>query len=82
MNDFQIEIRQGLPEKLPPVAVLDSTLSHAPRRKDILSETEKKLALRNALRYFPSIWHEILIKEFQQELNEYGRIYMYRFMPK
>ena len=82
MNDFQIEIRQGLPEKLPPVAVLDSALSHAPRRKDILSETEKKLALRNALRYFPSIWHEILIKEFQQELNEYGRIYMYRFMPK
>ena len=81
MNEFQIEIRQGLPEKLPPVAILDSGLSHAPRRKDILSETEKKLALRNALRYFPSIWHEILIKEFQQELNEYGRIYMYRFMP-
>ena len=82
MNDFQIEIRQGLPDELPPVSILDSALSHAPRRKDILSDTEKKLALRNALRYFPSAWHEILIKEFQQELNEYGRIYMYRFMPK
>ena len=72
MNDFQIEIRQGLPDELPPVSILDSALSHAPRRKDILSDTEKKLALRNALRYFPSAWHEILIKEFQQELNEYG----------
>jgi len=82
MNDFQIEIRQGLPDELPPAGILDSALSHAPRRKDILSDTEKKLALRNALRYFPSTWHEILIKEFQQELNEYGRIYMYRFMPK
>ena len=82
MNDFQIEIRQGLPDELPPAGILDSALSHAPRRKDILSDSEKKLALRNALRYFPSTWHEILIKEFQQELNEYGRIYMYRFMPK
>ena len=82
MNDFQIEIRQGLPDELPPAGILDSALSHAPTRKDILSDSEKKLALRNALRYFPSTWHEILIKEFQQELNEYGRIYMYRFMPK
>ena len=82
MNDFHIEIRQGLPDELPPAAVLDSALSHAPRRKDILSESEKKLALRNALRYFPSAWHEILIYEFRQELNEYGRIYMYRFMPR
>ena len=82
MNDFRIEIRQGLPDTLPPVTTLDSTLSHPPRRKNILSATEKKLALRNALRYFPSSWHEVLIKEFLQELNEYGRIYMYRFMPK
>jgi urocanate hydratase len=82
MNDFRIEIRQGLPDMLPPVTTLDPALSHPPRRKDNLSATEKKLALRNALRYFPSSWHEILIKEFLQELNEYGRIYMYRFMPK
>ena len=82
MNDFQIEIRKGLPDELPSITVLDSNLSHAPRRKDILSVTDKKLALRNALRYFPSNWHEILIKEFQQELDEYGRIYMYRFIPK
>ena len=82
INDFRIEIRQGLPDMLPPVTTLDPALSHPPRRKDNLSATEKKLALRNALRYFPSSWHEILIKEFLQELNEYGRIYMYRFIPK
>ncbi len=74
-------ILQGIPAQLPPKKALDPSISHAPRRKDILSIEEKKLAVRNALRYFPSDWHSGLAQEFAQELLDYGRIYMYRFRP-
>ncbi|OEJ99930.1 urocanate hydratase [Roseivirga misakiensis] len=82
MNDFQQEILEGIPEKLPQAPVFDQQVSRAPKRKDILSEADKKLALRNALRYFKEEWHKELAQEFLEELKRYGRIYMYRFMPK
>ncbi|MDA9304087.1 urocanate hydratase [bacterium] len=75
------EIRVGIPNELPPKKEYDTTISHAPKRKDILTDDEKKLALRNALRYFPKNLHLTLIKEFKEELNTYGRIYMYRYRP-
>ena len=78
---FAEEIQQGIPAQLPPKAVYNQDANHAPIRKDILSTDEKKLALENALRYFPKDWHEELAKEFSQELKEFGRIYMYRFKP-
>ena len=81
LSSFQKNIRQGIPEELPPPRKRDESLSHAPVRKDILSEAEKKLALRNALRYFPGEWHRELASEFLEELRKYGRIYMYRFKP-
>ena len=80
-EDFQTALRQGIPGELPPPRQRDPNLSHAPRRKDILSPGEKKLALRNALRYFPAHWHAELAPEFLEELESYGRIYMYRFRP-
>ena len=79
--NFKEQILQGLPQELPQPKALDSIVSHAPRRKDILSTEEKRLAVRNALRYFPSEWHGELAPEFANELKEYGRIYMYRFRP-
>lgn len=79
---FQTAVAEGIPSKLPAKKERDSQLSHAPKRKDILSAEEKKLALRNALRYFPAEWHSELAAEFAQELKTYGRIYMYRFMPE
>lgn len=81
--DFQENIRQGIPQTLPPACVLDSAVSHAPRRliEGVLSQEEQKLAVRNALRYFPSDWHATLAPEFLQELQSTGRIYMYRFRP-
>ena len=81
MTTFKEQIITGIPKILPPKKELNSGISRAPKRKQILSIEEKKLALRNALRYFPSNWHKELAKEFLEELNEYGRIYMYRFMP-
>lgn len=78
---FQQDILQGIPSELPPPAILDPSVSHAPRRKDILSHEEKKLALRNALRYFHPRHHAVLAPEFLQELRDYGRIYMHRFRP-
>ena len=78
---FQEEIQQGILAQLPPRQPLDSGVSHAPRRKDILSPDEKKLAVRNALRYFPAEWHAELAPEFWDELAAYGRIYMHRFRP-
>ena len=75
------EIRVGIPNELPPKKEYDTTISHAPKRKDILTNDEKKLALKNALRYFPKNLHPTLIKEFKEELNTYGRIYMYRYRP-
>ncbi|MGB5402735.1 MAG: urocanate hydratase, partial [Robiginitalea sp.] len=80
-NTFKQLIQQGIPSELPPARVPDAEHSHAPVRKDILSAAEKKLALRNALRYFPQSWHKTLAPEFAHELKAYGRIYMYRFKP-
>ncbi|MFD2036611.1 urocanate hydratase [Belliella marina] len=79
--NFQEQILQGIPSTLPSKKSLDPNFSHAPKRKDILTVEEKKLAVKNALRYFPKAWHAELAKEFFEELQEYGRIYMYRFMP-
>ncbi len=78
---FQEQILRGIPDELPEMPAFDPSVSHAPKRKDILSKEEKKLAIRNALRYFPSKHHAILAKEFANELNAFGRIYMYRFRP-
>ena len=81
MTPFQKEITQGLPEQLPVKRSVPGDVNRAPKRKDILSAKEKKLALENALRYFPVEWHEALATEFLEELKEFGRIYMYRFKP-
>ncbi|GHS86151.1 urocanate hydratase [Bacteroidia bacterium] len=81
IQSFQEAIKQGIPDVLPPKNVYDETVNHAPRRKDILTDEEKKLALRNALRYFHPKHHSVLLSEFYEELNTYGRIYMYRFRP-
>ncbi|MBQ2107088.1 MAG: urocanate hydratase, partial [Bacteroidales bacterium] len=81
MNAFQEEILAGIPDILPQPRPYDTSINHAPRRKDILTEEEKALALRNALRYFPSKHHAVLAPEFAEELHRYGRIYMYRFRP-
>ncbi|MBA3705081.1 MAG: urocanate hydratase [Bacteroidetes bacterium] len=80
-TEFQKQILQGIPAELPDLKSFDTTLNHAPKRKDILTIEEKKLAIRNALRYFDKKHHAVLSKEFAQELKEYGRIYMYRFLP-
>lgn len=80
-KDFQCSIKQGIPNILPKIKPFDKTINHAPKRKDILTNEEKKLALKNALRYFPESQHKFLAKEFLDELNKYGRIYMYRFRP-
>lgn len=80
-EDFKKVILQGIPEVLPAPKAWDSSVNHAPKRKQILSLEEKKLANKNALRYFPSKHHAVLAEEFAHELNEYGRIYMYRFRP-
>ncbi len=82
LTAFQATIREGIPDALPPARPLDPGVSHAPKRKDILSPEEKKLALRNALRYFDKKHHTTLAPEFAQELKEHGRIYMYRFRPE
>ena len=71
----------GIPSELPAPKPYDTTVNHAPKRKDILTEEQKVLALKNALRYFPAKHHAVLAKEFAQELRDYGRIYMYRFRP-
>ena len=81
LQDFQNEIRAGIPDSLPSPKVYDKDINHAPKRKDILTPEQKKLALRNALRYFPKHLHAQLAKEFAQELHDYGRIYMYRYRP-
>ncbi len=78
---FQDQIKQGIPSELPPAKPYPADANRAPKRKDILTKAEKQLALRNALRYFPKAWHSELAAEFAQELNDYGRIYMYRFKP-
>ena len=81
MNRFQEDILAGIPDVLPEPKPYDQTINHAPKRKEILNEQEKVLAIKNALRYFPAEHHAVLAKEFAQELKDYGRIYMYRFRP-
>jgi len=82
MISFADEIQQGLPSELPQIKAWDPNVNHAPKRKEILSPEEKKLAIRNALRYFPKTQHAELAAEFAKELADFGRIYMYRFMPE
>ena len=81
MNTFHKDILAGIPAVLPEPKPYDTTVNHAPKRKEILSAEEKMLAIKNALRYFPQEHHAVLAAEFAQELKEYGRIYMYRFRP-
>ncbi len=78
---FQQQIQQGIPTELPQQKPYDAHINHAPKRKDILSEEEKILALKNALRYFDPQFHAELLPEFRKELDDFGRIYMYRFRP-
>lgn len=81
LNQFQQHILQGIPSELPAVKPYETAINHAPKRKDILTAEEKKLAVQNALRYFEPQHHAVLAKEFFEELKTYGRIYMYRFRP-
>ena len=83
MTDFKFDILFGIPETLPEPKNRSNDVAHAPKRQidNFLSKDEKILAVKNALRYFPEDWHEILAEEFYNELLKYGRIYMYRFMP-
>jgi urocanate hydratase len=81
INEFQATVLAGIPKELPPAKPYDGQINHAPKRKDVLSADEKKLALKNALRYFDKQHHAVLAKEFAAELSAYGRIYMYRFRP-
>ena len=80
-TDFRKQLAEGIPSELPAIKKFDSNINHAPKRKDILSPDEKRLAVKNALRYFPSKFHKILAREFAEELKNFGRIYMYRFRP-
>jgi len=81
-EEFSAAIREGLPRELPGAAVYAPGVNHAPIRRDVLSDEEKRMAVRNALRYFPAAFHPVLAPEFREELRKYGRIYMYRFRPR
>ncbi|MDR0982832.1 MAG: urocanate hydratase [Culturomica sp.] len=81
VEEFQKEIKQGIPDVLPELPAYDESVNHAPKRKDILTREEKCLAVRNALRYFEKKHHAFLAEEFAEELEKYGRIYMYRLRP-
>ena len=81
LEQFQADIRAGIPEELPAPKPYDTTVNHAPKRKEILSREEKVPAIKNALRYFPERHHATLAPEFAEELEKYGRIYMYRLRP-
>ena len=78
---FQNSIKEGIPDQIPAPKIIDNSVSHAPKRKEILSGKEKKLAIKNALRYFNPEHHAELAPEFLKELEGYGRIYMYRYRP-
>ena len=80
-EEFQNEIRAGIPDRLPAAKPYDRQINHAPKRKEILTEEEQVLAVKNALRYFPAKHHAVLAREFAEELHRYGRIYMYRLRP-
>ncbi|MEG0500268.1 MAG: urocanate hydratase, partial [Rikenellaceae bacterium] len=76
-EEFRQLIQAGIPDVLPEPKPFEPAINHAPKRKEILTESEKELALKNALRYFPAKHHALLAKEFAEELRVYGRIYMY-----
>jgi urocanate hydratase len=78
---FADEISEGVPAELPPPRPIDTSVPHAPKRPQVLSDPERRLALENALRYFPAEWHSTLASEFLEELDELGHIYMHRFRP-
>ncbi|NSW95813.1 MAG: urocanate hydratase, partial [Bacteroidales bacterium] len=80
-GDFKTLVAEGIPGSLPAPKLYDPDINHAPKREDVLTEKEKKLAVKNALRYFRPELHKTLAVEFARELKEYGRIYMYRFRP-
>ena len=80
-EEFRATVGAGIPDTLPQPKAYDQNVNHAPKRKDILTAKEKKLAVKNALRYFPKHLHAELAREFAKELETYGRIYMYRFRP-
>lgn len=80
-DDFKKMVLEGIPDLLPEPGSYDPDINHAPARRDILTHEEKKLALKNALRYFPPHFHNDLAGEFAEELKQFGRIYMYRFKP-
>lgn len=80
-EEFKADIRAGIPAEIPAPREYDPDVNHAPRRKHILTFEEERLALRNALRYFPKEQHAVLAPEFAHELHHYGRIYMYRYRP-
>jgi urocanate hydratase len=82
ISDFKRLIAEGIPGEIPGIKPFNYDLNHAPKRKDILNSKEKRLAIKNALRYFPINFHAVLAKEFAHELAAYGRIYMYRFIPE
>ncbi|OQX76795.1 MAG: urocanate hydratase [Bacteroidetes bacterium 4484_249] len=82
LTDFQKAVLEGIPQELPKLRDYDTSINHAPIRKDILTAGEKKLAIKNALRYFNKEFHPVLAPEFKEELDKYGRIYMYRFRPE
>ena len=81
LQEFQNDIREGIPDRLPAAKPYDRQINHAPKRKEILTPEEQVLAIKNALRYFPAKHHALLAKEFAEELRKYGRIYMYRLRP-
>ena len=81
LADIKSAILEGIPAILPGKKPFNPSVNHAPKRKDILSKAEKKLAIQNALRYFKPEHHDILASEFLEELLQYGRIYMYRLRP-
>jgi urocanate hydratase len=80
-DDFILQIMQGIPDKLPPEPVFKTEINHAPARKSSLSPNDKRLAVKNALRYFKADFHSVLAREFKNELEKFGHIYMYRFKP-
>jgi urocanate hydratase len=79
--EFRKLVSEGIPDELPQPKPYDTSVNHAPKRKQILNREERKLAVKNALRYFPVSFHNVLAAEFAKELEDYGRIYMYRFRP-
>ncbi len=81
MTTFQAAILEGIPAQLPAPKPYNPSVNHAPKRKDVLSLVEKRLAVQNALRYFPKEHHAVLAPEFLSELKIFGRIYMHRFRP-